>query len=40
MKSRLSHEQKVWAVERLRESQTGIENEYVSLLTKSKKQHY
>ena len=30
MKSRLSHEEKVWAVERLRENQTGIENEQVS----------
>jgi MFS family permease len=28
MKSRLSHEQKVWAVERLRENQTGIENKH------------
>jgi sugar phosphate permease len=26
MKSRLSHEEKVWAIERLRENQTGIEN--------------
>ncbi|KAK4504293.1 hypothetical protein PRZ48_005209 [Zasmidium cellare] len=26
MKSRLTHEEKVWAIERLRENQTGIEN--------------
>jgi len=26
MKSRLSHDEKIWAVERLRENQTGIEN--------------
>ena len=32
MKSRLSHEEKVWAVERLRENQTGIENKHVSTL--------
>lgn len=30
MKSRLTHEEKVWAVERLRENQTGIENNQVS----------
>ena len=30
MKSRLTHEEKVWAVERLRVNQTGIENEHVS----------
>lgn len=35
MKSRLSHEEKVWAVERLRVNQTGIENEHVSSLTQS-----
>ena len=33
MKSRLSHEEKIWAVERLRGNQTGIENKHVS-------QHY
>lgn len=26
MKSRLTHEQKVWSIERLRENQTGVEN--------------
>ena len=26
MKSRLSHDEKIWAIERLRENQTGIEN--------------
>ena len=35
MKSRLTHEEKVWAVERLRENQTGIENKHVSLMSKS-----
>ncbi len=30
MKSRLTHEEKVWAVERLRGNQTGIENKHVS----------
>lgn len=30
MKSRLTHEEKVWAVSRLRENQTGIENKHVS----------
>lgn len=28
MKSRLSHDEKIWAVERLRENQTGIENKH------------
>ncbi|KAK5165691.1 uncharacterized protein LTR77_008614 [Saxophila tyrrhenica] len=28
MKSRLTHEEKVWAVQRLRENQTGIENKH------------
>lgn len=28
MRSRLTHEQKVWAIERLRENQTGIENKH------------
>ena len=28
MKSRLTHEEKVWAIERLRENQTGIENKH------------
>ena len=32
MKSRLTHEEKVWAVERLRENQTGIENTQVRLV--------
>ena len=30
MTSRLTHEEKVWAVQRLRENQTGIENKHVS----------
>ena len=30
MKSRLSHEERVWAIERLRGNQTGIENKHVS----------
>lgn len=30
MKSRLTHEEKVWAIERLRENQTGIENTQVN----------
>ncbi|SMR50892.1 unnamed protein product [Zymoseptoria tritici ST99CH_1E4] len=29
MSSRLTHEEKVWAVERLRENQTGIENKHI-----------
>lgn len=28
MKSRLSHDEKIWAIERLRENQTGIENKH------------
>ncbi|KAI9806537.1 MAG: hypothetical protein M1833_003724 [Piccolia ochrophora] len=28
MKSRLTHEEKIWAIERLRENQTGIENKH------------
>ena len=28
MSSRLSHEEKIWAIERLRENQTGIENKH------------
>ncbi|KAK0270701.1 hypothetical protein LTR35_013983 [Friedmanniomyces endolithicus] len=31
MKSRLTHEEKVWAVERLRENMTGIENKQLKL---------
>lgn len=31
MSSRLSHDQKVWAIERLRENQTGIENKHFKL---------
>lgn len=34
MKSRLTHEEKVWAVERLRVNQTGIENEHVSRVSR------
>ena len=30
MKSRLTHEEKVWAIERLRENQTGVENTQAS----------
>lgn len=29
MSSRLTHEEKVWTIERLRENQTGIENKHV-----------
>lgn len=29
MKSRLTHEEKIWAIERLRGNQTGIENTQV-----------
>ncbi|KAK5679081.1 hypothetical protein LTS10_008738 [Elasticomyces elasticus] len=31
MKSRLTHEEKVWAIERLRENMTGIENKHMKL---------
>lgn len=31
MSSRLSHEEKVWAIERVRENQTGIENKHFKL---------
>ncbi|OTB02239.1 hypothetical protein M426DRAFT_199882 [Hypoxylon sp. CI-4A] len=31
MKSRLTHEEKLWAIERLRENQTGIENKHFKI---------
>ncbi|GAB7356406.1 hypothetical protein MBLNU459_g7180t1 [Dothideomycetes sp. NU459] len=31
MKSRLTHQEKIWAIERLRENQTGIENKHFKL---------